>query len=203
MGSAMTRDVVMLDSGGCNLASVQFAFERLGVVAELTRDVERIRRATHVVLPGVGAARPGMQRLRDAGLDRIIPTLTQPVLGVCLGMQLLFEASEESETPCLGIIPGRLTRFDPERCKRVPHMGWNNLVARRASPLLDGLDAGAYAYFVHSYAAPVSAATVATCDYGGEFSAVVSLGNFHGAQFHPERSAEVGARLLRNFLALT
>lgn len=203
MTAASTRDVVMLDSGGCNLASVQFAFERLGVVAALTRDVEHIRRATHVVLPGVGAARPGMQRLRDAGLDRVIPTLTQPVLGVCLGMQLLFDSSEESDTTCLGIIPGRLQRFDQARCQRVPHMGWNNLLVRRASRLLEGLDAAAYAYFVHSYAAPVSAATVATCDYGGEFSAVVSHANFHGAQFHPERSAEVGARLLRNFLELT
>ena len=194
------RDVVMLDSGGTNLASVQFAFERLGVRAELSRDAERIRRASHVVLPGVGAAGPGMQRLRASGLDRLIPTLSQPVLGVCLGMQLLFEASAEGDTPCLGILPGRLEHFERERCGRVPHMGWNRVEVTRPSSLLEGIGDDAFAYFVHSYAAPVGATTVASCDYGGAFSAVVSLRNFHGAQFHPERSGAVGARLLANFL---
>lgn len=197
------RDVVMLDSGGTNLASVQFAFERLGVQAVLSRDPERIRRASHVVLPGVGAARPGMQRLIGSGLDRLIPTLTQPVLGVCLGMQLLFEASAEGRTPCLGLLPGTLDRFAADRGIRVPHMGWNRIDVHRPSPLLAGLERDAYAYFVHSYAAPVGDATVATCDHGGPFSAVVSLRNFHGAQFHPERSAAAGARLLANFLELT
>lgn len=196
------RDVVMLDSGGTNLASVQFAFERLGVTATLTRDPDRARRATHVVLPGVGAAGPGMARLRESGLDRLIPTLTQPVLGVCLGMQLLFESSAEGDTACLGILRGRLARFDEARCGRVPHMGWNRLDAVRESPLLAGIGRDAFAYFVHSYAAPVTEATVATCDYGGPFAAIVSERNFHGAQCHPERSAEVGARLLANFLEL-
>lgn len=198
----MSRDVVMLDSGGTNLGSVQYAFERLGVRAELSRDVERIRRASHVVLPGVGAAAPGMQRLREAGLDRFIPTLTQPVLGVCLGMQLLFDASAEGDTTCLGILRGKLSRFDEARCGRVPHMGWNRVDMVKPSPLLAGLERDAFAYFVHSYAAPVTAATVASCDYGGAFAAVVSERNFHGAQFHPERSAVVGARLLANFLEL-
>ena len=193
----------MLDSGGTNLGSVQYAFERLGVRAELSRDPERIRRASHVVLPGVGAAAPGMLRLRESGLDRLIPTLTQPVLGVCLGMQLLFEASAEGGTACLGILKGRLTRFDEARCGRVPHMGWNRIDAIRDSPLLAGLGRDAFAYFVHSYAAPVTSATVATCDYGGAFAAVVSERNFHGAQCHPERSAAVGARLLSNFLELS
>lgn len=197
------RDVVMLDSGGTNLASVQFAFERLGVVAELSRDPERIRRASHVVLPGVGAAAPGMRRLRESGLDALIPSLTQPVLGVCLGMQLLFEASEEGDTQCLGILRGRLVRFAEERCGRVPHMGWNRIEVVRDSPLLAGLDGDAFAYFVHSYAAPLTPATVASCDYGGAFAAVVSERNFHGAQFHPERSAAAGSRLLANFLELT
>ncbi len=198
----MSRDVVMLDSGGTNLGSVQYAFERLGVRAELSRDVDRIRRASHVVLPGVGAAAPGMQRLREAGLDRLIPTLTQPVLGVCLGMQLLFDASAEGDTTCLGILRGKLSRFDGARCGRVPHMGWNRVDTIKPSPLLAGLERDAFAYFVHSYAAPVTAATVASCDYGGAFAAVVSERNFHGAQFHPERSAAVGARLLANFLEL-
>jgi len=199
----VSRDVVMLDSGGTNLGSVQYAFERLGVRAELSRDPERIRRASHVVLPGVGAAAPGMLRLRESGLDRLIPTLTQPVLGVCLGMQLLFEASAEGGTACLGILKGRLTRFDEARCGRVPHMGWNRIDAIADSPLLAGLGRDAFAYFVHSYAAPVTSATVATCDYGGAFAAVVSERNFHGAQCHPERSAAVGARLLSNFLELS
>jgi len=192
----------MLDSGGTNLGSVQYAFERLGVRAELSRDVDRIRRASHVVLPGVGAAAPGMQRLREAGLDRLIPTLTQPVLGVCLGMQLLFDASAEGDTTCLGILRGKLSRFDGARCGRVPHMGWNRVDTIKPSPLLAGLERDAFAYIVHSYAAPVTAATVASCDYGGAFAAVVSERNFHGAQFHPERSAAVGARLLANFLEL-
>ena len=143
-----------------------------------------------------------MARLRAAGLDRLIPTLTQPVLGVCLGMQLLFQSSAEGDTACLGILAGRLERFDAARCGRVPHMGWNRIDGVRDSPLLAGLGADAFAYFVHSYAAPVTAATVATCDYGGAFAAVVSERNFHGAQFHPERSAAVGARLLANFLEL-
>ena len=199
----MNHDVVMLDSGGTNLGSVQYAFERLGVRAELSRDPERIRRASHVVLPGVGAAAPGMLRLRESGLDRLIPTLTQPVLGVCLGMQLLFEASAEGDTACLGILKGRLTRFDEARCGRVPHMGWNRIDAIADSPLLAGLGRDAFAYFVHSYAAPVTSATVATCDYGGAFAAIVSERNFHGAQCHPERSAAVGARLLSNFLELS
>lgn len=199
----MSRDVVMVESGGTNIGSVRCAFERLGVHAELSRDPERIRRASHVVLPGVGAAAPGMQRLRATGLDRLIPTLTQPVLGVCLGMQLLFEASAEGDTACLGILEGRLARFDAARCGRVPHMGWNRVDVVRESPLLAGFDENAFAYFVHSYAAPVTSATVAVCDYGGAFSAVVSERNFHGAQFHPERSAAAGARLLSNFLELS
>jgi glutamine amidotransferase len=199
----VNRDVVMLDSGGTNLASVQFAFERLGVRAELSRDPERIRRASHVVLPGVGAAGPGMQRLRASGLDALIPNLVQPVLGVCLGMQLLFESSAEGDTTCLGVFPGRLERFQESRCGRVPHMGWNRIDRLRGSPLLEGLAADAHAYFVHSYAAPLGAETVASCDYGGAFAAVVSARNFHGAQFHPERSTEAGARLLANFLELS
>lgn len=194
--------VVLVDSGGANLGSVRAAFARLGVSAPVSGDAATIRAASHVVLPGVGAAAPAMARLRALGLDAVLPTLTQPVLGICLGMQLLFERSEEGDTACLGVLPGVLRRFDPARCGRVPHMGWNGLERRCASPLLDALDATPYAYFVHSYAAPLSEHTVASCDYGGPFAAIVSRGNFHGAQFHPERSAATGARLLQNFLAL-
>jgi imidazole glycerol-phosphate synthase subunit HisH len=143
-----------------------------------------------------------MSRLRQSGLDAVIPTLRQPVLGICLGMQLLFEASDEGDAHCLGIIPGRAARFAPAPERPVPHMGWNTLDIRRPCALLAGLDDGDYAYFVHSYALEVGAATVASTCYGTHFSACAQWRNFYGAQFHPERSAAVGARLLKNFLAL-
>jgi glutamine amidotransferase len=195
------RDVVLVDAGGTNIGSVRYALERLGVGTELTRDAQRIRRASHVILPGVGAAAPGMQRLRDAGLIEVVRGLTQPVLGVCLGMQLLFARSEEGDTQCLGIIDASVRRLADDAL-RVPHMGWNALRATRAHDLLDGLAADAHAYFVHSYAAPMGPWSLAGCDYGGEFAAVVQQDNFFGMQFHPERSAGVGAHLLGNFLAL-
>jgi glutamine amidotransferase len=194
--------VAIIDNGGGNVASVRYALERLGCPAVLTRDPAEVRSAARVILPGVGAARDAMQRLAASGLDRLIPALTQPVLGICLGMQLLYTASDEGDTPCLGIIAGRATRFAASHGHPVPHMGWNQLEPVRASPLLAGIGRGDYAYFVHSYALPPGPATVATCAYGADFSAVVSHGNFHGAQFHPERSAGTGARLLANFLAL-
>lgn len=195
-------DVVVIENGGGNVASVRYALDRLGVDAELTSDADRIRRATHVILPGVGAAKDAMQRLRATGLDRVIPTLEQPVLGICLGMQLLFESSAEGNVACLGIVPGRAERFPDSPDRPVPHMGWNRLAARAESPLLAGIAPDDYAYFVHSYALPVGPDTVATTTYGAPFTAVVSRGNFHGAQFHPERSARTGARLLANFLSL-
>jgi glutamine amidotransferase len=195
-------NVVLIDAGGTNIGSVRYALQRLGVDAPLSSNADEIRAATHVILPGVGAAAPGMQRLRETGLVDVVRGLTQPVLGVCLGMQLLFEHSEESDTPCLGLIPASLRLFSQSDGLRVPHMGWNSLQAERASPLLNGIDSGAFAYFVHSYAAPVGDWTLASCAYGGAFSAVVQQGNFHGAQFHPERSASVGAQLLENFIKL-
>jgi glutamine amidotransferase len=143
-----------------------------------------------------------MQRLAAAGLVDVIPTLAQPVLGICLGMQLLFEASAEGDTRCLGILPGRAERFPDAPERPVPHMGWNDLQRTGESPLLDGIGDGEYAYFVHSYALAVGEHTVASCSYGTPFSAVVRRANFHGAQFHPERSSRTGAQLLANFLAL-
>ncbi len=194
--------VVLVDAGGTNIGSVRYALQRLGVDAALTADAERIRSADKVILPGVGAAAPGMARLRELELVEVIRSLTQPVLGVCLGMQLLCEHSEESDTPCLGVIPAKVRRFEetPELC--VPHMGWNQLSPAGAHPLLNHLAEGDWAYFVHSYAVPVGDYTLASCDYGGAFSAVIARGNFHGMQFHPERSAQVGAKLLKNFLEL-
>lgn len=194
-------DVVLVDAGGTNIGSVRYALERLGVDAQTSHDAERIRRASHVVLPGVGAAGPGMQRLRSRGLVEVLRQLRQPVLGVCLGMQLLFEHSEEGDTECLGIIPGQVRRIAHGPGRRVPHMGWNRLDVVRADPLLAGLAERAYAYFVHGYAAPGDAHTVASTDYGSPLAAIVRQRNFCGMQFHPERSAAVGATLLKNFLA--
>lgn len=194
--------VVIVENGGANIASLRFALERLDCVPELTSDAAAIRAATHVILPGVGAAADGMARLRARGLDEVIPALEQPVLGICLGMQLLYEASEEGNACCLGAIPGTAKRFTASPDRPVPHMGWNRLQGRRGSELLDGLDEQAWAWFVHSYALAVGAETLATAEYGGEFSAIVAHRNFYGAQFHPERSGRAGATLLGNFLAL-
>jgi glutamine amidotransferase len=172
------------------------------VEAALTADPAAIRSADKVILPGVGAAGPGMARLRELGLVELMRSLTQPVLGVCLGMQLLCAHSEEGDTECLGVIDAPVRRFHEAPGLRVPHMGWNALASVRAHPLLNGLAAGEQAYFVHSYAVPVGDYTLASSDFGGPFSAVIARGNFHGMQFHPERSAAVGAQLLRNFLRL-
>ena len=193
---------MIVANGGANIASLQFALERLKVASAVSADAAEIRAASHVILPGVGAAADAMSRLRRNRLDTLIPTLEQPVLGICLGMQLMFEASEEGDACCLGIIPGRASRFAPAAALPVPHMGWNTLDIRRPCPLLAGINDGDYAYFVHSYALHLSAATVASTDYGAPFSACVQWRNFYGAQFHPERSAAVGARLLQNFLTI-
>jgi imidazole glycerol-phosphate synthase subunit HisH len=194
--------VVLVDAGGTNIGSVRYALQRLGVDAALTADAASIRAADKVILPGVGAAGPGMARLRELGLVDLLRSLTQPVLGVCLGMQLLCAHSQESDTECLGLIPASVRRFSVAPGLRVPHMGWNRLVAQQPHPLLIGLGADDQAYFVHSYAVPAGDYSLATTDYGGEFSAVIARDNFHGMQFHPERSAAVGAKLLQNFLEL-
>ncbi|HEY8587761.1 MAG TPA: imidazole glycerol phosphate synthase subunit HisH [Rhodanobacter sp.] len=194
--------VVLVDAGGTNIGSVRYALQRLDVDAPLTSDPVTIRAADKVILPGVGAAGPGMARLRELGLVELLRGLTQPVLGVCLGMQLLCTRSEEGDTECLGLIPAPVLRLRDQPGRRVPHMGWNRLVARQAHPLLVGLGEDDQAYFVHSYAVPVGGCTLAIADHAGEFSAVISRGNFYGMQFHPERSAAVGAKLLRNFLRL-
>ncbi|MEA3108560.1 MAG: imidazole glycerol-phosphate synthase subunit HisH [Gammaproteobacteria bacterium] len=195
-------NVVIVANGGANIASLQFALERLNVPSMVSGDPEIIGAASHVILPGVGAAANAMARLRRDRLDDVIPKLRQPVLGICLGMQLLYESSDEGDTRCLGIIPGRATRFTEAQGRPVPHIGWNTVEIRRDSPLLAGIGGDEYAYFVHSYALPVTDATVASTQYGSSFSACVEWGNFFGAQFHPERSATVGARVLRNFLAI-
>jgi glutamine amidotransferase len=195
-------DTVIIDSGGANLASLQFALERLEARAIVSSDPKEIVSAPRVILPGVGSAQDAMSRLRGTGLHEVLPTLKQPVLGICLGMQLLFSRSEEGPTDCLGIIPDTVSKLTAEPGRPVPHMGWNQLTALRDDPLLENIAENEYVYFVHSYAARVSDVTLAATDYGAQVSAAVRRGNFWGTQFHPERSGKTGAKVLANFLRL-
>jgi glutamine amidotransferase len=194
--------LAIIDSGGANIGSVIHALKRLGAEPVFTSDANTIRSAERVLLPGVGAAGAAMSRLKELGLVQCIRELQQPVLGICLGMQLLFESSTEDDTQCLGIIPGRLQKLKPSKGIRVPHMGWNTTTVTRADSLLSGLPEQPWFYFVHSYYAPIGPATLASCLHGESFTAVVRQKNFYGAQFHPERSARSGSRLLANFLEL-
>jgi len=200
-------DVAVINNGGANIASLRYALERIGASSLLTCDPDELRAAPRVILPGVGAAADAMTRLRSLGLVEVITSLSQPLLGICLGMQLLFESSEESDnarlTPCLGLIPSRVTRLQGSPTHPVPHMGWNTVEPMESHPLLNQLGPSDYFYFVHGYAAPVGPWTTARASYGTDFSAVVSHRNFFGTQFHPERSAQAGSRLLKNFLELT
>ena len=191
--------IAVVNSGGANISSVLHALGRLGADPRFTDDAEAIRAADRVILPGVGAAGHAMDVLDRHGLVGVIRGLKQPVLGICLGMQLLFESSEEDGAGLLGLIPAKLQRLPERKALRVPHMGWNAIATTREDPLTGGLDENWF-YFVHSYAAPVGDWTLATSTHGRPFSAVVRRGNFTGAQFHPERSAAAGARLLKNFL---
>ena len=195
-------NVALVDSGGANIGSVRYALQRLGVEAPLTRDAETIRRADRVILPGVGAAAPAMALLRETGLVDVLRGLTRPVLGVCLGMQLLCARSEEGDVDCLGLIDAPVQRIRSSDGLRVPHMGWNEVKACAEHPLCAGDAREGWAYFVHSYAVPVCAATLATCEYGAAFSAAIGQGNFMGVQYHPERSVAMGMAVLGNFLTL-
>jgi glutamine amidotransferase len=195
-------EVVIVDSGGANLASLQYALNRAGARSHLSCDPQAIASASHIVLPGVGAAADAMQRLQSTGLGVALTRLTQPVLGICLGMQLLYRDSEEGPTECLGVLPDSVRRIHSAPGRPVPHMGWNQVTVKRDDPLMEGLGPEPYAYFVHSYAAPVSPLTLAHTEYGKPICAVVRRENFCGTQFHPERSGQAGARLLANFLRL-
>ncbi|WP_312371633.1 imidazole glycerol phosphate synthase subunit HisH [Stenotrophomonas sp.] len=194
--------VGLVDAGGANLGSVRYALERLQVDVQMVRAPADLAGLERVILPGVGAAAEGMKRLHAQGLVQPLRDLQVPLMGICLGMQLLFERSEEGDVECLGLLPGIVRRLHPGVGVRVPHMGWNKLLALRESPLLAGVPLGSSAYFVHSYAAPVTSDTVAACHHGGLFTAVVQRGRLCGAQFHPERSAGPGARILQNFLEI-
>jgi glutamine amidotransferase len=193
--------IAVIHSGGANLGSVLHALNRLGAESVLTRDPAVIRSAERVILPGVGAAAWAMNALREARLVNVIQSLNQPVLGICLGLQLMFERSEEGDTDCLGVIPGRVGKLDVGEDLRLPHMGWNQLNWTDPSdPLAQGLSGSEWFYFVHSFAAPIEHAA-ATSEHGQRFAAVVRNRNFAACQFHPEKSARAGAKLLANFLA--
>ena len=192
--------VAVIDAGGANIGSVRYALDRLGVASVLTADADVIAASERVILPGVGAAKVAMARLRELDLIQTLRSLQQPLLGICLGMQLLFDSSEEGEVETLGLLTGRVTKLPEATGIRIPHMGWNQLAIRRESPLLAGIESGAACYFVHSYAAPVTQDCIASSAHGLPFAAVVQRGNVAGAQFHPERSGAVGARLLQNFI---
>jgi len=195
--------VTVLAYGAGNVASVQFALERLGATVRLTSDPAQVADADRLILPGVGAAGYAMVRLSELGLIEPIRAFSRPLLGVCLGQQLLFETSEEGGgVDMLGLIPGTVHALTPAADRPVPHMGWSQLSLVQPDPLLDGIDDRAWAYFVHGYVCPDGDATLARADYGGPIPAVVRNANRWGCQFHPERSAAAGARILRNFLDL-
>lgn len=192
--------IAIVDTGGANISSVIYAIERLGHAYKLTKDPVVIKSARRVLLPGVGAAGDSMSRLQQSELCGTIRELERPTLGICLGMQLLFESSEEGNAECLGILPGHVFRMKESPEVTIPHMGWNRLEWSGEPSLLKGLDQGCQVYFVHSYQAPVNASTVATTSHGAKVPAIVNKDFFWGCQFHPERSGKVGARILENFL---
>ncbi len=194
--------IAVIDITGNNLASLVNSIHRLGFDCVLTHDPQLIGGASHIILPGVGAARPAMQALHEHGLGEVLLQLKQPVLGICLGMQLLFEHSEEGDVACLGLIPGRVERLKPKPNYPVPHMGWNQLQWCRESCFQQEIAVHSYVYFVHGFAVVNNEYTIASCDYGREISAIVQKNNIYGMQFHPEKSADVGLNLLNRFLTL-
>lgn len=195
--------IVIIDTGGANLASIGNALSRLEQDWQVSANVEVIRRASKVILPGVGTARESMARIEYHGLLPVIRRLEQPVLGICLGMQLLFEASEEGASPCLGIIPGIVRHIPRTPGLSLPHIGWNRLqLCNPSHAMVQNIEQNAWFYFVHSYFAEVNDYTQAYCTFGCDIAALVQKDNFWGAQFHPERSALTGSQFLRNFLAL-
>ncbi len=192
--------VAIIDYNAGNIRSVLFAMERMGINAQLTADPAQIRSADRVIFPGVGEASTTMQFLRERGLDDLIRGLEQPVLGICLGMQLLCAHSEENDTDCLGIIPQQVKLFQPGNGEKVPHMGWNTLQPKPGTWVDEKLT-GEYAYFVHSYYVEEGPFTVATTDYVRPFSSILRKDNFFATQFHPEKSGKVGEQILANFFA--
>jgi len=195
----MRNEVVIVDYGVGNVQSIRFALNRLGYEGVLTSDIQTIETAKHVIFPGVGHAEVAANQLKASGLDSVLKQLTQPVLGICLGMQLMCTSSEEGDTTGLGLFDLEIKRFDEGL--KVPCVGWNKLEHLK-SPLFTGLEPQNHVYFVHSYYAPLSEQTIAVANYGLSYSAALQNDNFFGVQFHPERSGEVGEQILKNFLNL-
>lgn len=191
--------IVIIDTGCANLSSVKFAFERLGYSAEITNDLNKIKSADKLILPGVGTAKAAMLNLQRLGLIEVIQNLTQPVLGICLGMQLMTGFSTEGNVSTLGLMSGQ-TELIPDTGLPLPHMGWNRVHFDENCPLFDGIAQDSHFYFVHSYAVLPNENTIATSQHGVDFSAAIARNNFYGVQFHPERSGENGALLLKNFV---
>lgn len=194
----MTVAIVKYNAG--NICSVTNALNRLCVESIVTDDESQLRTAEKVIFPGVGEASTAMNYLRERNLDSVIKSLTQPVLGICLGMQLLCESSEENETDCLGLLPYRVRKFE-DKALKVPQMGWNNIFDLQ-SPLFEGVEESSFVYFVHGYYVEYGAETIAVCEYGTKFSAAVKHKNFYAVQFHTEKSGNVGEKILQNFLKL-
>lgn len=191
----------IVDYGAGNVRSLGNALEKLGKKFFVSRNVQELQRADKLILPGVGEARSAIESLNRGGLLEWLPTIRVPFLGICIGMQILFEHSDERDTACLGIVPGRVARFD-DAVMKVPHMGWNRVHLKTQSSLFEGIPDGEFFYFVHSYGAPLVADTVGSTEYGREFSAAVQHNNFYGVQFHAEKSGNAGLQLLRNFSKL-
>jgi len=195
--------IAIIDSGGANIASLSYALDRLGIDSTLTRDAHTIQNASHVILPGVGAAADAMQRLNSNHLCEVITGLTQPVLGICLGMQLLAQRSEEDATECLGVIPAVAEKLHVGPQTPVPNMGWCQVHQTESHELFTGITNDSYFYFVHSFALPADEFALARAEHSKPFSAVLAHRNFVATQFHPERSAEAGSKLLNNFASLS
>lgn len=198
--------IVIIDTGCANLSSVRFAIERLGYEVTVSKDPAILQQADKLFLPGVGTAKEAMANLIERNLVDEIKKLTQPVLGICLGMQMLAQGSEEgfgdqAMIDTLGLVDGYVEKMDVAPL-RSPHMGWNQITPKLDDPLFKDIPAGTYFYFVHSYALPVNENTIASCEYGSPFTAAVNKDNFYGVQFHPERSGKAGAQLIKNFLEL-
>ncbi len=195
-------NVAIIKYNAGNIYSVEYALRRLGVEAKITKNMEELRQADKVIFPGVGEAANTMDYLKNAGLDKFIKSLKQPVLGICLGMQLLCSHSEEGDVDCLGIFKTDVKKFMPiQHEHKVPHMGWNTITCTR-SPLFKGFTKEEFVYFVHSYYVPICTDTVAETDYILSFSAALHKDNFYATQFHPEKSGSVGERILKNFLSI-
>jgi glutamine amidotransferase len=202
VSSDKKQNIVIIKYNAGNIQSVLYAFERIGIDALVTDDHNLIRNADKVVFPGVGEASSAMNYLRDRGLDSVIRDLKQPVLGICLGMQLMCRHTEENDTECLGIFDENVKLFQPHHKEKVPQIGWNNIFHLKTG-LFHGVPEQSYIYSVHSYYASEGFETIATADYIHPYSAALHRSNFYGVQFHPEKSAAVGEQILRNFFAMT